>query len=58
MIRPYDLVRLIRAHEWFGRVLRIEGDEAMVLSLPTRVVRWMPLEFLELRPGQEEEMAA
>lgn len=58
MIRPFDLVWLIRCHEWSGRVLWIECDQAMVLRPEDGMAEWMPLEFLELKPGQEEEFLA
>lgn len=58
MIFESDLVRLRYAHSWIGRVLDFKQDEVLVLRLPQCVSGWMPLELLELAPGQEEEFAA
>lgn len=62
---PGDRVRLCRAHDWHGVVVDIEPaiDAVIVVRKRRRLmdppdVQCVALEFLELVPGQQEEMLA
>lgn len=61
-IRPHDLVRLRQRPECPGVVLCTEADLAFVeLSMQAggaKVLCWVPLDLLELVPGQFERLAA
>jgi hypothetical protein len=59
-IRPWDLVRLRDTPAWVGRVRIIERGLALVDIGNAKVGRlcWVPLEILELVPGQIEELGA
>jgi hypothetical protein len=59
-IRPGDLVRLRETPDWVGRVRIVEEEAALVERGNTKVgiVCWVPLEFLELVPGQIEKLRA
>lgn len=68
MIQAFDHVQLRYAHEWHGRVIQIDlGQQASAAgNCPVRaqVLRekgaldWVPMEFLELAPGNEAVLEA
>jgi hypothetical protein len=54
-IRPHDLVRLRHPPVWSGRVVVLAADLALVDCSDANLgvfLLWLPLEFLELVPGQ------
>jgi hypothetical protein len=59
-IRPQDLVRLRHTPAWTAVVVTTDDDLGLVLSLPDSscVVAWVPVDLVELVPGQTETMAA
>jgi hypothetical protein len=59
-IRPQDLVRLRHTPEFSGEVVVLVDELALVDfgNAGLDVLSWVPLEFVELAPGQSERLAA
>lgn len=59
-IRPHDLVRLRHTPAWSGVVVVLAGEVALVDFDNTELdILWaLPLDLLELVPGQVERLAA
>ena len=59
-IRPLDVVRLRHTPAWVGVVIAVAINQALVDNGKFEIGDrpWVPLELLELVPGQFETLAA